>query len=63
MRQKGNILLVVLVLVGMVAASIGGYLWWKVQKQKTGPVPIMEVKPKEATSSANEGVIWKTYVN
>lgn len=57
--RRGNILLVVLVVVGIAAASIGGYFWWTAQKPKDEPPPVGELKPKEASPSAEETAGWK----
>lgn len=38
--RKGNILMIILAVVGIVAVSVGGYFWWQNQQQKTsGQLP------------------------
>lgn len=60
--RRGNILLVILAVVGVMAIAVGGYFWWTTQKPKTA-VSTPDSKPKEASSSADETANWKTYEN
>ncbi len=72
MSRRGNILLVILVAVGVLAVSVGGYFWWSAyvktsaDKQNFAPnyyKQIPDSKPKVATPSADQIGNWKTYVN
>lgn len=51
MNKKGNILLTILIVVGILAASVGGYFWWQGHKSGVNP------KPPNYPETQN----WKTY--